>query len=309
MEFLRKHKSNLILLSPLIIGLLFFIYSGISAFITVNTTEVPEEFEKANVTVKQYEISEIDRKTNKLKWVLNAASAELDQDQKQGKVHKVVIRVYESGAEKFIIKADHALLNNKIKSIRLYDGAQLISSDGKHKLSAAEIHFDDAKTNIEVRGRWQLEKLAANPAIITGDEGYISRDFDTVTSLGHASLSQGTTKLTANELILSKDKPIIARGAASAKLSNGSVVNAAELLIYESGEVKAHGSVAVTTTKVKVYAAEMLVEAGADRKPRIARFKGNPYIVQDGRTIYADTIVYDFTTEQAVIEGNVRSQR
>ncbi len=306
-NFFQKNKSKLILLSPLILGFLFFIYSGISAFITINTVEIPEEFEKSNVTVKNYEISEIDRKSNKLKWTLKAASAELDQDQKQGKVHKVLITVYEAGAAKFTIKADYALLNNNQKSVRLYDGAELVSSDGQHKLKAAEIHFDEAKTDIEVRGNWQLEKLGAKPAIVTGDEGFISKDFKAIRSKGHASLNQGTTKLTANELILSADKPIIARGNASVKLANGSVVNAAELLIYESGEVRAKGSVAVSTDKVNCYASEMLVEAGADHKPKLAKFKGNPYIVQDGRTIYADSIIYDFTTEQAVIEGNVRS--
>jgi lipopolysaccharide export system protein LptA len=160
-----------------------------------------------------------------------------------------------------------------------------------------------------VRGDWQLKKNGKEPAIVTGDEGFISKDFKAIRSKGHASLSQGTTKLTANELVLSADKPITARGNATAKLANGSIVNAAELLIYESGEVKARGSVAVTTSKVVVHAQDMLVEAGADHKPKLAKFKGNPYIVQDGRTIYAESIIYDFSTEQAVIEGNVRSQK
>lgn len=308
-DFLRKHKARLILLSPVIIGLLFFIYSSISALITISTAEVPEEFEKASVVIKNYEISEINRLTNKLKWRLKAKRADLDQDQKQGKVHEVLITVYELGAEKFTIKADYALMDNKQKSIRLYDHAQLNSSDGLHELNAAEIHFDENHTDIEVRGNWQLQKNGKDSTVVTGDEGFVSKDFKAIRSKGHASLSAAKTKITADELLISKDKPISARGAAQAKLENGTVVNAAEILIYDSGEVKARGSVAVNTRRVSCYAAEMLVEAGADRKPKLARFKGNPYIVQDGRTIYADSIIYDFTTEQAVIEGNVRSQK
>jgi len=306
MEFFRKYKSNIILLSPLIVGLLFFVYSSISALITFNTTEVPEEFEKAAVVVKQYEIREIDRKTNQLKWLLNAERAELDQEQKQGRVHKVKIKVYEFGQDKFTISANYALMNNK--SLRFYDGAQLVSSDAQHKLSAEEIHFDDTKTDIEVRGKWQLENMGTSPSVITGKEGYISRNFSAITSKGSASLSQGATNLSADELVIARDKPIVARGNASARLANGSVVNASELLIYESGELRARGAVTVTTAKVVVHAQEMLVEAGADRKPRLAKFKGNPNIVQDGRTIYADSIVYDFSTEQALIEGNVHSK-
>ncbi len=306
-QFFRRNRSSIVLFSPLILGLIFFIYSGISAFITINSTELPEDFEKAKLSIQNYKISEIDSKTNKLKWSLEAAKADLDQEQNQGRVEDVLITVYESKSPSFTIKARYALLNNKQKTIRLYDGAELRSSDGTHQLTASEIHFAQNQAEIEVRGHWQLRKNSKNIAIVTGDEGFISKDFHSIRSHGHASISESNSKLSADELIIGLDRPIVAKGHAQAVLENGSQVKASEILIYKSGEIHAKGSVEVITDKLRCYAAEMIVEANAQAKPRIATFKGNPHIVQNSRTIYADSIIYDFASQQAIIEGNVHS--
>lgn len=295
--------------SPIIVGLAFFLYSSISAFITVNSVVLPDDFEDIALVIRDYHIKEIDQNDNSIKWTLEANKAELDQTQSRGRVKKAVMRFYEDEKEVYKIESKFALLNREIETIRLYEKVVLTFNEGEYVLHANELHFAQAKDDIEVRSGWHLLLSKKQGGYrVAGNDGLISKDFKSIKSIGDASLSKEDMRLTATEIELAENKPVIASGNAQIELPNSQTLSAATIIIKQNGMINAESAVQVKTTKVACFSDRMVIYPGADKSPQTAVFSGNPYIIQNDRTIFADSIKYDFATEQVIVEGNVRSK-
>ena len=100
------------MLSPLILGLMFFVYSGISGLMTVKAAEIFEQTEAVPLQIGDFEIQEIDTESNQVKWILNAVNSQSDLSQNQAEVDKPKLSFYDPDSNfedlKFIITAKRA---------------------------------------------------------------------------------------------------------------------------------------------------------------------------------------------------------
>jgi len=300
----KKLKLKLIMLAPLAGMLCFFLYSSVSALITINSVHMPENFENIPLRVKNYEVYELDRESSNVKWRLNAKSAVTESGQTVAKVKDVTVKIYEENKETAIIKSDFAHINEKTKAIHLTQNVRIENLRDGSILEAEALDFKDSSNDIKV-SNWTMN--AQEEYTISGDKGIINKSFDSIESVGNASIVKEGFELKANQINVEKDAPIIATGKAILNLENSKSLKADKIVFNLDGTVEADGNVEVETDKISCFSNHLDIDANEDKSPRLATLTGSPYIIKDDKTIKSDVIKYDFKDDQVAVEGNVRS--
>lgn len=307
------------MLTPLILGLVFFLYSAISALIVIKDTKIFEGATDAKFEIGDFEIQQIDEKTNSVKWSLKASQTQSDPGQTQAKINRPRLVFYnpalagsKTSRPRFTITSDFASLNKSEQEVNLFDNVVLLTSDGKYQIRSGKLKFREDLPVIVVSDNWTLNTDSGY--VIAGQKGLINKDFKSIVSQNQASLSKASgsnpINITANEITLESHdaQKIIAEGNAKLIISAAQTLIANQIIINENGLVKANGAVHVQAENLNCYSDNLVIKPNSDKSPQTALFTGHPHIIQGTNTIYADTITYDFATKQAQIVGNVHSE-
>lgn len=307
------------MLTPLVVGLLFFAYSAITALIVVNNSKIFDTATNAKFEIGNFEIQQIDEKTNSVKWSLKASQTQADQGQTQAKVtspNLIFFNPLAKGAKtpqaRFTITADFAYLDKAEQEVNLFDNVLLLTSDGKFQIRSGKLKFREELPVIVVSDNWTLSSDSGY--VIGGQKGLIDKDFKSIVSQTGASLTKtkgsNPINMTADEITLESrgSQTVRAEGNAKLIISNTQTLIAHQIIINESGLVKANGAVNVKAQNLNCFSDHLVIKPNAGKTPQTALFTGRPHIIQGANTIYADTITYDFATKQAQIVGNVHSE-
>lgn len=302
------------MIAPIVLGSLFFLYSAISGLIAINTTKIPKDFKKVSLKISNYEIKQVSTADNKNSWTLKSSKAYASSDESKAKIIDPFLTYYEAGKEKFKIKSQVAYLNKIEQEVTLLNGVTLESSDGKHTIHAGKLKFQESNKFLELFNSWDL--LSNDGTTVKGNTGLIDKSFDSITSIGNASLikKDNGKNIVINgekiELNSDSDVPVVASNSAVLDINGGAQkLYANQIRIKKNGYIYANSNVRVVTPKMICQSQNMEIVpiSASDKNPKTAIFKGNPHITQNNHTIYSDLITYDFATESAAIEGNVHS--
>jgi LPS export ABC transporter protein LptC len=310
---------KIIMLTPLVLGLLFFTYSAITGLIAVRDTKIFETAPEAKFEIGNFEIQQIDEKTNTVKWSLKASQTQSDPGQTQAKITNPNLIFFNppvNGSKhsqpRFTITSSSAYLNKAEQEVNLFDNVLLLTSDGKFQIRSGKLKFKEELPVIVVSDHWTLN--SSSGYVIAGQKGLINKDFKSIVSQVDASLTKLTgsnpINMTASEITLESKgtQTVTAEGNARLILSNTQTLIANQIIINETGLVKANGGVNVKTENMNCFSDNLVIKPNATKSPQTAIFTGHPHIIQGANTIYADTITYDFATKRAQIIGNVHSE-
>jgi LPS export ABC transporter protein LptC len=308
-EFFKKNKIKLLMLSPLVLGFLFFIVSAISAYYTVQTTVMPKDFKEVSLNITDYEIQQIDEKTNSVKWILKSQSAKASSDESQATVIKPQIKFYDKGSEKFTIEAGSADLDKANQKIVLYENVTLKTFDKSIEIISSKMLFSEENPFVEFSDNWQVTNDKGY--IIAGERGKLSKGKDLIISEGNASIKKLEDQLNLQAdsitLELKSDIPVKARSNAVLNIGLDKKLFASSIDIKSNGALNASGAVKVVTPSIQCYSSNMVIIPKPNKNPKTAIFTGNPFVIQDGSKLYADKIEYDFDSGEAHLLGSVHS--
>lgn len=297
------------MLSPLVAGILFFIISAISAFYTVQTTVMPKDFKEVSLNITDYQIQQIDEKTNSVKWILKAESAKASSDESQATVIKPQIKFYDKGIEKFTIEGESADLDKANQEIILHGNVILKTSDKSIEIISNQMFFSEENPFVEFSDGWQVSNDKGY--VIAGNKGKLSKAKDLIVSEGNASLKKLEDQLNLQAdtitLELKSDTPVKARSNAVLNIGLDKKLFASSIDIKSNGALNATGAVRVVTPSIQCYSNNMVIIPKPNKNPKTAIFTGNPFVIQDGSKLYADKIEYDFDTGEAHLIGSVHS--
>ena len=297
------------MLSPLVAGILFFIISAISAFYTVQTTVMPKDFKEVSLNITDYQIQQIDEKTNSVKWILKAESAKASSDESQATVIKPQIKFYDKGIEKFTIEGESADLDKANQEIILHNNVILKTSDKSIEIISNKMFFSEENPFVEFSDGWQVSNDKGY--VIAGNKGKLSKAKDLIVSEGNASLKKLEDQLNLQAdtitLELKSDTPVKARSNAVLNIGLDKKLFASSIDIKSNGALNATGAVRVVTPSIQCYSNNMVIIPKPNKNPKTAIFTGNPFVIQDGSKLYADKIEYDFDTGEAHLIGAVHS--
>jgi LPS export ABC transporter protein LptC len=297
------------MLSPLVAGILFFIISAISAFYTVQTTVMPKDFKEVSLNITDYQIQQIDEKTNLVKWILKAKSAKASSDESQATVIKPQIKFYDKGIEKFTIEGESANLDKANQEIILHKNVILKTSDKSIEIISNKMFFSEENPFVEFSDGWQVSNDKGY--VIAGNKGKLSKAKDLIVSEGNASLKKLEDQLNLQAdtitLELKSDTPVKARSNAVLNIGLDKKLFASSIDIKSNGALNATGAVKVVTPSIQCYSNNMVIIPKPNKNPKTAIFTGNPFVIQDGSKLYADKIEYDFDTGEAHLIGSVHS--
>jgi len=279
--------------------------------ITIKTTKIPKKFDDVSFNLKNYQIQQIDENTNTVKWVLKSEAAQASSDESKAIITKPKLLFFDAGQPQFTIEAEKAALNKADQKVLLEEKVYLVSSDDKLKIHAGKMIFSEHDDYIRFSENWQIEDDSGFD--ISGLLGSLSKDQKHIISQKNARLVKKDQErdLTIDaDLIHLEPKaviPVKADGSATMLISATQRLNASHLEIKKDGELNASGNVSITTDKLICHSQKLKVIPRPDKNPQTAVFTGNPFIIQNKQTIYADTITYNFDTGLAQIEGHVHS--
>ncbi|MDA0772193.1 MAG: LPS export ABC transporter periplasmic protein LptC [Cyanobacteria bacterium] len=302
------------MLSPLLLGLAFFAYSGISGLIAVKDSKIFDQVTKAPLQIGDFEIQEIDSKTNKVKWTLNAINSESDLGQNQAQVQKPKLTFYNPSTgyddAQFTITGEYAQFNKDEQEINLNDNVLLLSSDGKYILRCGHLKFQEQLPYLIVSDNWTLNSTDGYE--VSGSKGLIKKDFSSIISQGNAKLTKGKQdplEIQAEKITLepNESQTIIAEKSAFFQINATTTLTAGKIIINQNGKIEAESTVNAKASNVNCFSDKLIITVDAKKKPLEAIFTVNPYIIQGDNTIYSDKIIYDFNTEKASIIGHVHS--
>ncbi len=296
------------MLTPLFVGVSFFLYSAISGFMTISQVQMPENFDEVSIKLKNYDVSQIDEKTGKVKWKLKADRIETNPDETKAKMIKPLLKYFEP---EFNIVADFALLDKVNQSVELFDNVDLETKAGEYQIAAKKMFFSEANENILFEENWHLSSKRG--FTLSGSQGLVKKDFSYVKSNGNALLrkiAQSQTMLLSAQLIELQPEAkesIKASGLAELDISATQKLKAEKIQIHQDGTVFAEGQVNVKAENIDCYSDKLTIPMDGKQKPSIAVFSGEPHIIQNNKLIYADLIKYDFKTKLVSFEGHVHS--
>lgn len=297
------------MLSPLVAGILFFVISAISAFYTVQTTVMPKDFKEVSLNITDYQIQQIDEKTNSVKWILKAESAKASSDESQATVTKPQIKFYDKGIEKFTIEGESADLDKANQEIILHGNVILKTFDKSIEILSNQMFFSEENPFVEFSDGWQVSNNKGY--VIAGNKGKLSKAKDLIVSEGNASLKKLEDQLNLQAdtitLELKSDTPVKARSNAVLNIGLDKKLYASSIDIKSNGALNASGAVRVVTPSIQCYSNNMVIIPKPNKNPKTAIFTGNPFVIQDGSKLYANKIEYDFDTGEAHLIGSVHS--
>jgi lipopolysaccharide export system protein LptA len=309
-NFSRKHGVKTVMLAPVLLAVIFFTYSTVSAFFTINSSKMPDNFETIKFEVNDYNVQHIDPLSNKLTWDLMAHHASLDKSRTKAKIVDPFINYYDKLKDKveFVLSSKHADIDKEHQSFVLYDQVELAFTNKDYYLESGMLTFSEDSDSFEVDKNWSLKSKLGYK--IKGSKGQVSKNFDKIYSEGLAELTSEDITLKADqiEVKVENTKPQVqASGHSVLNLAkNDSTLTAQKIAIINEGEVQATGEVKVLADNIECHSSNMLISYNA-RNERVAQFTGAPYIIRDGNTIYADKIDYNFKNQQVTVSGNVHS--
>jgi LPS export ABC transporter protein LptC len=297
------------MLSPLLVGILFFVFSAISAFIALESTEMPENFDEVTLNITDYQIQQIDEVNNSVKWVLKAETAQTDGDESKAFVTKPQVKFFDAGKEKFTIDGKTANLDKAKQEIVITDNVVLKTTDGSITILTNKMFFSEENPYVEFSDNWQLKNNKGY--IIAGVRGKLNKKQDYIISEGNASLTKKSDNLNITAdvitLDLKGDVPVKAKSNATLKIGVDKKLVSDLINISANGGVRADGAVKVFTPSIECYSTQMQIVPKANKKPKTAIFTGSPYVIQQGNKLFADKIIYDFDSGEAHLEGSVHS--
>jgi LPS export ABC transporter protein LptC len=313
--FYNKHKATIIMLSPLLLGLSFFAYSGISGLIAVKDAKIFDQVTKTSLQIGDFRIQEIDSKTNKIKWTLNAINSKSNLGQNQAQVQKPKLTFYNPNTDyndaQFEITGEYAQFNKNEQEINLKDNVLLLSSDGKYRLRSGHLKFQEQLAYLIVSNNWTLNSTDGYK--VSGSKGLIKKDFSSMISQGNAKLTKGKQdplEIQAQQITLepNETQTIIAEESALFQINETTTLTAGKIIINQDGSIEAESTVNAKASNINCFSDKLIITVDANKKPIEAIFTVNPYIIQGDNTIYSDKIIYDFNTEKASIIGHVHSE-
>jgi LPS export ABC transporter protein LptC len=268
-----------LMLLPVFIGSLFFLFSAILALIKVNDSKLPDDFKEIKIRIENYRVEEKNPTSGRTKWILTASSAESDSDQNLARVQKPYVEYFEevSNSLLFTIYADYGVFNKSTNTVELYDNIELRSINNKSLIQAGFMSFSEDQDNIRVGSSWTLQ--SSDGSELKAEKGSISKDLNKISGKGSARLKKDDFELKAESIEISQD-----------------------------GKVFAQGNVEVNTGQISCFSKNLEIISDKSSKPIKAFFRGNPRVLQEGSWIFADLISYDFQNELVSIEGNVHSK-
>lgn len=304
------------MLSPLFLGLLFFAYSGISGLIAVKNAKIFNQVRETPLQIGDFEIQEIDTNTNQVKWILKAVNSQSDLAQNKAQVNNPQLVFFDPDTNyqqiRFTITAKYAQFNKQEQEINLNDNVLLISSDSKYRLRAGQLKFQEKLPHLIVSQNWTLDSNDGYQ--ISGGKGLIRKDFSSILSQDHAECRKESKteslNIKAEQITLrpNQEEIIIAEKSAIFEVNPTTILTAEKIIISKDGGIVAEQAVNAKSNKINCFSEHLVISLDSKKKPQQAIFTQNPYIIQGLNTIYADKIIYDFTTEKASILGNVHSE-
>lgn len=304
-ELYQKHKLKIIMISPLLVASIFFVFSTLFAWQTISTTTLPTDFQRVKFELIDYNLQEIDQDTNQIKWTLKAETAQTNSTQTSADIQTAHMEFFSDDQIDFTIDSDLAKLDKKTQLIELFDNVVITHIQKDIVINAGSFKIINDSDWFDLNYVWNL--FNKDGSTVSGLEGQISKDFTEIISEGNARVENRGSVLNADKIHIQtqSDIPIIATGN-SRLIMKGARVIADEITISKMNQVKARSNVRINTDKVEA-TGENLIVYSLDSKPVKAVLTGSPGIKQDGTQLYADKITYDFKSEQAIIEGNVHS--
>lgn len=309
-QFTNKHGTKIAMLVPLLAFLFFFSYSTISALITVKSAQLPKNFKKIKFKIKDYFVEHLDENSQEKLWNLKAKSAIVNSKYSKAEIIDPVIEYFEKGTNKtkFLLSAKHAKLDKKIQSFDLTKDVKLNYENDSFLLNSGKLKFSDASNLFKVSKTWSLNSPSQD-IFISAREGEISKDFQSIKSIGSAKLEKGQYQLSADKINIeiSPERQIVdSYGASKLMIPEKNILlTASEIHLDAKGNLRAIGKVNISTDSANCFAEKLCVRT--ESKTQIARLIGNPYILRNNDKIYADEIIYNFDTEELTIKGNVHS--
>lgn len=309
-QFTNKHGTKIAMLVPLLAFLIFFSYSTISALITVKSIQLPKNFKKIKFKIKDYFVEHLDENSQEKLWNLKAKSAIVNSKYSKAEITDPVIEYFEKGTTntKFLLSAKHADLDKKIQSFDLRESVKLNYENNTYLLDSGKLTFSEESSGFKVSKDWTLNSPSKD-ILISGREGEISKDFQSIKSLGLAKLEKGPYQLSADRINIniSPGRQIVdSYGSAKLVIPDKNILlTASEIHLDAKGNLRAEGNVNINTDNTNCFAEKLCVRT--ENKTQIATLTGNPYILRNSDKIYADEIIYNFDTEELTIKGNVHS--
>ena len=309
-QFTSKHGMKIAMLAPLFAFFIFFSYSTISALITVKSVKIPTNFKKIKFEIENYLLEHIDQATNAKLWKLKPSSALVNSKYNKADIEDAFIEYYnkDSGEIEFIIRSNKAVIDKKTQDFKLSENVRLNYTDDKYILNSGNLSFSDNSDVFEVGDSWNL-KVPENGILISGQEGNINKNFKSIDSIGEAKLEQGNYDLSAEKISIKSEngkQTVSARGNSFLKISDKNInLKASQIHLDAAGNLRAEGNVSVVTDKINCFANKLCVRQ--DELGQIGTLTGNPHILRNGDTIFADEIIYNFETEELTIKGHVHS--
>ena len=185
----------LLMLSPLLLGLGFFLYSLSSALITVNQIKLPENVTEVNMKMDNYEIHEVDGDTNTIKWDLKAAFASADPKERSARVNDPNFIYFKEGKKFFEISAREAFVSQGNKAIEFYGNVDLKTENEEFKVKSGYLKFSESKDFIELGKSFSMVK--SDSTRLESMSAKIQKDFSTIHAKDSVSLENN-----ANEPVL-----------------------------------------------------------------------------------------------------------
>lgn len=308
--FQSKHGTKVAMLAPFILFILFFGYSTISALLTVKNSQLPKNFEKIDLEVKNYKLEQLDQHSKQRLWRLNAKSATLDPKYNKASIVEPVIEYYDkdSGAIKFLLSSDTASLDKQHQAFKLFKNIQLHFNNNQYYLQSGNLEFSDESQVFKTSETWSLESQEKG-FMVKGLSGVINKDFKAFISEGSASLQKDKYLLEADRIsvnLAENSQTVDGLGHSKLNIKDKQItLRANQIHLDPKGNLKANGSVNVTTAKLSCFANNLVVRKV--NAVQLATLTGHPYILRNNEKIFADEIDYNFDTEEVTIKGNVHS--
>ncbi len=312
MNATKAFKKRYFLFFALALSLAFVVYCAINAYTLIKNSRVFNQKTQVNLELRNYEIQEIDQASGRLKWSLEASSADADVNEKLATIINPKLHYHGLNSRAFEIQASQALLDKSNKRIELIGSVKLNTQDGVYHLEAGKLIFEDSNPNIVLQGQWSM--TSTKGFFISGENGLVKKDFKSLVSQGNSKLIRSkdskNINITGSEIFIETEstKPILAQGNARLEINPQENLNANTIIISEDGNIEAMNNVHVLSAKLECFSNKLLIKPNPNKSPKLAIFSGAPHIKQANNMIYADSIIYDFETKQANIEGNVHSE-
>ncbi len=334
-----KRQITLKNLTPymiLVFMVVFIAFAFVRGSLLVNKSEKElNQKEIINeVEANKYELKEIDVKTGLLKWQITAKKGQTEEHLQAALIKDIEAKVYKNNDIVFELKAPFARANSSKKDIQLFGGVSLKNKDSSLLLMANQIVLG-MSTSVEAQNGFNL--ILKNNGTIAGKTALINGEQTDIVVYDLENASFNDVQLVGKKVVIKKDKngnlinaTVSNGGNIILKNQNNDKLSASIIIWNKSGEIEAHNNVTFNSgDKVfkaenltikpdkTIYAQNKILIIHKDTKcygnslkydnVSLITINGNPRVIQGGKQITANKIVYDLSTSKVQAIGNVRT--